>query len=351
MTAHQRRRRHVRPPARARRVPASRCWRQTLPGRRGSSSSTTPRASAATPARRRARVRAEAPVRYVPGRRPRARRRAQPRAARGRHARSSRSPTTTSSPTARWLEAIVAAFDERAERRLRDRPDRRRSSSRPRRRRLLDAYAGFDKGTTRRVFDLDAHRPPDPLFPFTAGTLGSGANMAFTARRPRRDRRLRPRARRRHARARRRRPLRVLRGAPARPPARLRARRRRAPPPRRATSDALRRQVYGYGVGLDRVPDEVRCSTGRGCWPAALAAAPRAIGHVLGAGRRRTRGSPPTIPPRARCARERLGMLAGPFAYLARSRYDAGRAACADPGPALPQRRRARSTRASRSGR
>lgn len=44
---------------------------------------------------------------------------------------------------------------------------------------LLEQYAAFGKGMTRRVYRLDA--PPDdiPLFPYTAGHFGSGANMAF----------------------------------------------------------------------------------------------------------------------------------------------------------------------------
>lgn len=45
----------------------------------------------------------------------------------------------------------------------------------------IEAHAGFGKGTRRRVYDLDEHRPADELFPFTAGRLGSGANMAFRA--------------------------------------------------------------------------------------------------------------------------------------------------------------------------
>ena len=43
----------------------------------------------------------------------------------------------------------------------------------------IEAHAGFGKGVERQVFDLDEHRPDDRLFPFTAGRLGSGANMAF----------------------------------------------------------------------------------------------------------------------------------------------------------------------------
>ena len=44
---------------------------------------------------------------------------------------------------------------------------------------LIEEYGGFDKGFARRVLD-PAHPPAGaPLFPYTAGTLGSGANMAF----------------------------------------------------------------------------------------------------------------------------------------------------------------------------
>ncbi len=45
--------------------------------------------------------------------------------------------------------------------------------------RWIETSSGFNKGYERRVFDLTANRPDDPLFPFTAGQLGSGANMAF----------------------------------------------------------------------------------------------------------------------------------------------------------------------------
>lgn len=43
----------------------------------------------------------------------------------------------------------------------------------------VEEHLGFDKGNQRRAFDLGANRPPDPLFPYTAGSLGSGANMSF----------------------------------------------------------------------------------------------------------------------------------------------------------------------------
>jgi GT2 family glycosyltransferase len=44
---------------------------------------------------------------------------------------------------------------------------------------LLERHGGYDKGFELRIFDTGRNRPKDPLFPFTAGRLGSGANMAF----------------------------------------------------------------------------------------------------------------------------------------------------------------------------
>jgi glycosyltransferase involved in cell wall biosynthesis len=44
---------------------------------------------------------------------------------------------------------------------------------------LLERHGAFGKGALRRVYDLRENRPADTLFPFTAGQLGSGANMAF----------------------------------------------------------------------------------------------------------------------------------------------------------------------------
>ncbi|MEP2706529.1 MAG: glycosyltransferase [Roseibium sp.] len=42
-----------------------------------------------------------------------------------------------------------------------------------------ERHGGFGKGVVRRVFDLNDNRSTDPLFPYNAGTFGSGANMAF----------------------------------------------------------------------------------------------------------------------------------------------------------------------------
>jgi GT2 family glycosyltransferase len=44
---------------------------------------------------------------------------------------------------------------------------------------MLEAHGHFSKGFQQRVVDRNRRRPPDPLFPFTTGQLGSGANMSF----------------------------------------------------------------------------------------------------------------------------------------------------------------------------
>jgi GT2 family glycosyltransferase len=43
----------------------------------------------------------------------------------------------------------------------------------------FELFGGFGKGFQRRSFDLGPNRPPDALFPYTAGRFGSGANTAF----------------------------------------------------------------------------------------------------------------------------------------------------------------------------
>ena len=44
---------------------------------------------------------------------------------------------------------------------------------------LFEQFGGFSKGFQRRSFDLGPNRPPDALFPYSAGRFGSGANTAF----------------------------------------------------------------------------------------------------------------------------------------------------------------------------
>lgn len=42
-----------------------------------------------------------------------------------------------------------------------------------------ELHGGFLKSARAQVFDLEANRPDNPLFPYAAGMFGSGANMAF----------------------------------------------------------------------------------------------------------------------------------------------------------------------------
>ncbi|WP_328480322.1 glycosyltransferase [Streptomyces sp. NBC_00377] len=46
---------------------------------------------------------------------------------------------------------------------------------------LLESHGGFAKGFTARTYDPKEPPADEPLFPFTAGRFGSGANMAFRA--------------------------------------------------------------------------------------------------------------------------------------------------------------------------
>jgi GT2 family glycosyltransferase len=43
----------------------------------------------------------------------------------------------------------------------------------------IEEYGGFGKGFTRRIFDMAENHPKTPLYPYTAGRLGTGACMAF----------------------------------------------------------------------------------------------------------------------------------------------------------------------------
>lgn len=43
----------------------------------------------------------------------------------------------------------------------------------------FEEYGGFSKGLTRRVFDMGENHPKTRLYPYTAGRLGTGANMSF----------------------------------------------------------------------------------------------------------------------------------------------------------------------------
>lgn len=44
----------------------------------------------------------------------------------------------------------------------------------------FDQYGRLNKGLESQVFDLETHRRDSPLYPYAAGSFGSGANMAFS---------------------------------------------------------------------------------------------------------------------------------------------------------------------------
>jgi GT2 family glycosyltransferase len=216
----------------------------------------------------------------------------------------------------RWLEAIVAAFEST--------PGAACVTGRivphelaTRAQRLLDRYAGYDKGATRQVFSLGAGRPQDPLFPFAAGKLGSGANMAFS-----------------------REALELLGGFDPALGAGTRAKggddlaaffevlqhgHRLVYEPAAVVAHrhareaaALPGQLYGYGVGLTAYLTKCVLDRPR-LLPAALLRLPAAAAHVLGRRSGRNARLPADFPPDLLRA-ERRGMLAGPFAYVASRR-------------------------------
>lgn len=181
----------------------------------------------------------------------------------------------------------------------------------------LEHYAGFNKGFEPRLFDLT--RPAaDPLFPYTAGTLGSGANMAFRAD-----------------------VLRSMRGFDPALGAGTEAKggddlaaffdviaagHALAYEPgaivyhqHHLTFEALHRQTFGYGAGLTAyltktiVDDRSRAFD-------MLTRAPQAVHHVLSPTSAKNERLPLSTPPTL-VRRERLGMLVGPALYLL-SRWD-----------------------------
>jgi len=78
----------------------------------------------------------------------------------------------------RWLAAIASNFD--ADRRVGCVTGLILPAELETRAQLwTERHAGYGKGFQRKVYDLTEHRPPGALFPFTAGQFGSGANMAY----------------------------------------------------------------------------------------------------------------------------------------------------------------------------
>ncbi|MEA2170075.1 MAG: hypothetical protein QOF76_3375 [Solirubrobacteraceae bacterium] len=183
--------------------------------------------------------------------------------------------------------------------------------------RMLESYARFDKGAERRVYDLGEDRPRNALFPFAAGSFGSGANMAFT-RQALDDLGGFDPALGAGTRARGGDDLSaffevILHGHKLvyEPRALIRHRHARELP-------ALKRQVYGYGVGLTAYL--TKCLVDRPELALrALRGVPAAFRHIFSDASPKNAGLDPGYPPQLRRL-ERIGMLAGPFAYVASRR-------------------------------
>jgi hypothetical protein len=182
----------------------------------------------------------------------------------------------------------------------------------------LERYAGFNKGFEPVVFAL-ADGSRDPLFPYTAGSFGSGANMAF-----RTD---------------------VLRGMRGFEPALGAGTEAKGGDDLAAffdviaagyaiayepaaivyhehhrTFDALRRQTFGYGAGLTAYLTKTVLDEPNRVWDM-LGRAPKALHHALSPTSTKN-DRLPLDTPRTLVRRERFGMLVGPALYLL-SRSDA----------------------------
>jgi len=177
----------------------------------------------------------------------------------------------------------------------------------------LEEYGGFHKGFRREIFDLTAHRRDTPLYPYDSGRFGSGANLAFRAD--------------------------VLRalggfavdlgaGTPAHggedldilrrvitaghtvvyePAALMWHRHRRS-------MEALRRQMFRYGVGLSATVTKWLLED-RAVAADVLRRLPAGARHVLSPASRKNQGKSSSFPAELTW-RERLGILCGPVCYL-----------------------------------
>jgi GT2 family glycosyltransferase len=178
---------------------------------------------------------------------------------------------------------------------------------------LVERFASFGKGFAPRIYSLDTPPADQPLFPYTAGYFGSGANMSFRTS--------------------------VLRDLGGFDPvlgtgtrARggedldicirlLQAGSRLAYEPRSIvwhrhpeTLPRLRRQVFDYGAGLGAMLGK-HLLTGPNRWTI-LSRAPQGLRYYTNPKSRKNAMRDTTFP-RSLNRRERTGLLYGPIAYLA----------------------------------
>lgn len=192
---------------------------------------------------------------------------------------------------------------------------------------MLESHGGFAKGFEPRLYDPAAPPAGEPLFPFTAGSFGSGANMAFRARALAAVGGFDPA---------------TGTGTPARGGDDLYAfvrilsaghRLRYTPDAlvwhhHRESWEDLRNQAYGYGAGLTAYLTAVLVRR-PALLPALLARLPRGLAHARTITAHRAApdgGTAPGVPgehgarthpwPRSLSRLERRGMLYGPFGYL-----------------------------------
>jgi GT2 family glycosyltransferase len=196
----------------------------------------------------------------------------------------------------------------------------------------LEEYGGFHKGFSREVFNATTHRRDTPLYPYDSGQFGSGANMAFRVR-----------------------ALQELggfavdlgAGTPAHGGEDLDVLRRTISAGHtvvyepsalmwhhhRRSLEALRRQMYRYGVGLTATVTKWVLEDRQVAADVARLL-PRGLFHVAAPGSTKNQGKSTTFPG-ALTRLELAGMAAGPVAYL-RSRYVVRRRTATVPGPAAP---------------
>jgi GT2 family glycosyltransferase len=204
-----------------------------------------------------------------------------------------------------------------------------------------ERHGGFGKGFERKRYDLDAHRTPGRLYPFAAGQFGSGANMAFRADALRRLGGFDPA---------------LGAGTPARGGddlaaffAVIQAGYQLVYEPEaivwhhhRKEEAGMRRQAFGYGVGLGAYLTKLVLDR-----PALLlqlaAAMPAGFAHIFGSSAPKNRRLADDYPA-AFVWRERLGIVAGVPLYLRsraarrRSEHDQATDACGSLSSASTQR-------------
>ncbi len=212
----------------------------------------------------------------------------------------------------RWLERLVAAFDA-AEGVACVTGGILPAEQETRAQVWLEEYGGFHKGFQRQIFNDTTHRRDTPLYPYDSGQFGSGANMAFRTA--------------------------VLRelggfavdlgaGTPAYGGEDLDVLRRTITAGHtivyepaalmwhhhRRSDEALRRQMYRYGVGLSATVTKWLLEDRRVAVDV-LRRLPRGIRHVLSPDSVKNQGKSRSFP-RSLTVLELLGVAMGPVDYL-----------------------------------